>query len=226
MELNKYIDHTLLRPDATDKNIDKLIKEANDYDFASICIAPYWVDQLPGDCLNKSIALCTVVGFPHGNISWDYKLNQMHGALNLGATEIDVVTNVGLIKSGDLESIQNEIKFLADLKKDWQKEHKSIILKYIVEIGYLTDKELFEIADLLICHEFDFIKTCTGYGPRGVTVDDIKKIKDYVQNDIKIKASGGIKTLEQAEKLIAAGADRLGTSSSVQIMQEFKNKGV
>jgi len=207
--LNSYIDHTLLRPDATFEDIKRLCKEAQEYKFASICVAPCWVDERI-DTFIGNTNICTVISFPHGNLGISDKIRTM---LSCGVNEYDIVINIGNIKSGLWYDVENEI----------QTTRRSIpeyTLKYIVEVGYLTDKELYKIADLLIKHDIEFIKTCTGYGPRNVSVEDIKKIKAHVGDRINIKASGGIKTRAFAEDLIAAGANRIGSSSSVSIMNE------
>ncbi len=204
-KLNSYFDHTLLRPDATVSDIKNLLKETEEYGFASACFAPCWFDEKINDHIGK-IKTSVVVGFPHGNVQTGTKMNQML----TGADEYDVVANIGDIRSGKWKDVEFEIMKLRSSTKN--------PIKYIVEVGYLADHELYRVADLLIEHKIDFIKTCTGYGPRNVTVEDIKKIKAHVGNKIKIKASGGIKTKEFAIELINAGADRIGSSSSVSII--------
>lgn len=201
-----YIDHTLLKPNATESDIKKLCQEAAEYKFASICIAPCWLDERI-DAFTTGVKISTVVGFPHGNVPVGTKMNQMQ----TGADEYDVVANIGDIKSGRWHDVEFEIAKL--------RTATSLPIKYIVEVGYLEDVELYRVAELLIKHKIDFIKTCTGYGPRNVTIEDIVKIKAFTGDRIKIKASGGIKSLEQAKALIEAGADRLGTSSGVSIVK-------
>jgi len=206
MELNKYIDHTLLKPDATKDQIEKLCKEANDYNFSSACMAPCW-QHFARPLLQKSTNLCLVQNFPHGNN------NNVDGISLDWADEIDYVINIGFVKSGLWEALEYDTKQMRETSSS------DTVVKVIVEVGYLTDEELFKTADILIKYNIDFIKTCTGYGPRNVTVDDIKKIKAHVGDRIRIKASGGIKTRAFAEDLIASGADRLGTSSGILIME-------
>ena len=206
--MNLYIDHTLLKPDVTETEINKLCEEAKEYNFASVCVAPTFVKQ----ATELYPIVATVIGFPHGNIPYDTKWHLIN---SIYAQELDVVINIGAVKSSRWDLIDKEINWVSSVSGSGR------IVKYIVEVGYLTDEELFKIADMLIKWRVAFIKTCTGYGPRGVTVEDIIKIKKYVGNSIKIKASGGIKTLEQARRLIDAGADRIGTSSSVSIMKEL-----
>jgi len=217
MKLNEYIDHTLLKPDATHKDIERLCQEALKHKFASVCVAPYWV-HLCLECLDNKIPITTVIGFPHGNSEESSKSQQIIEAIMDGATEMDVVINVGAIKSGRWEDVESEIEEVALTKKYRHAQSRSIKIKYIVEIGYLTDYELFRVTDLLIEHKIDYVKTCTGYGPRGVEIEDIEKLKKHVGDRIGIKASGGIKTKEFCERLIKVGANRIGASSSVKFM--------
>jgi len=219
--MNEYIDHTILKPDATRQDIVKLCSEAMEYKFASVCVAPTWVLDCE-NILKGDVTIATVIGFPHGNICMDNKDEQLFRTSHMGATEFDVVIDIGAVKSGLWKRVENEIH---GLREDLEsvKVNRNLIIKYIVEIGYLTDDELFKISDMLIKHKIDFIKTCTGYGPRGVTVEDIVKIKKHVGDAIKIKASGGIKTADFAKQLIEAGANRIGCSSSVSIMNEINN---
>ncbi len=213
MELNEYIDHTLLKPDATEAEITKLIKEAEEYKFASACVATCWLDEIVPERIE--VPLTTVVGFPHGNESISDKIETADNAIKEGVSEIDAVINMGYVKSQKWNDLEWEIKLLREIS------YKKTF-KYIVEVGYLTDDELFRVADLLIKHKFDFIKTCTGYGPRGVTVEDIEKIKNHVGDNIKIKASGGIRSYDFCSKLIEAGADRIGASGSIKILEESR----
>lgn len=222
-EYASKIDHTLLRPDATLDQIKQLCQEAEQYRFAAICVAPCWLNYLDQFLKTPTINIATVIGFPHGNSFFLEKINSAFSYFNKGANEADVVTNVGFIKSGDWQSIEQEIELLSKMRDAKQVGNKKqYLIKYIVEVGYLSDDELFRVADLLIKHKIDFIKTCTGYGPRNVVLEDIKKIKKHVGNSIKIKASGGIKDAPFMLSLIEAGADRVGTSSSVQILEQLK----
>jgi deoxyribose-phosphate aldolase len=214
------IDHTLLKPDATLSQIKQLCQEAEQHQFAAVCVAPCWLNYLDQFLKTPTISKATVISFPHGNAFFLEKFNTSFAYFNKGADELDVVINIGLIKSGEWSSVEGEIELLGQLR---QSKNGNLKIKYIVEVGYLTDDELFKVADLLIKHKIDYIKTCTGYGPRGVTVDDIVKIKKHVGDAIKIKASGGIKDCHSFLQLIEAGADRLGTSSSIHIMEVLGN---
>ncbi len=212
------IDHTLLRPDATFDQIKQLCQEAEQHKFAAICVAPCWINYVEQFITTPTIGLATVIGFPHGNGFFLEKVNSANAFVYKGVNELDVVVNIGFIKSGDWASVEAEVELMAKLK---QAHMKTVKVKYIVEVGYLTDEELYRIADILIKHKIDYIKTCTGYGPRGATVEDIAKIKAHVGNAIKIKASGGIKDGATLRAMVDAGADRVGTSSSVKILEEL-----
>jgi deoxyribose-phosphate aldolase len=209
MNIAEYIDHTLLKPEASENDIRAICQEAVKHRFASVCVAPTYAMLA-----STYYRTATVVGFPHGNQTIQAKLKTM---TSTRSDEFDVVIDIGAIKSGSWTKVEEEIASVKN-EASYASENKKPIIKYIVEVGYLTDEELFRVADLLIKYKIDFIKTCTGYGPRGVAVDDIVKIKNHVGNKIKIKASGGIKTYEFAKQLIDAGADRIGTSSSVAIV--------
>jgi len=208
------IDHTLLRPDATRDQIANLCLEAEQNKFATVCVAPCWLGYIEP---SKTYGTTTVIGFPHGNSFFLEKINSSQGYIAKGATELDIVANIGFIKSGDWQSVEAEVELFGKLRE----RVENVVMKYIVEVGYLTDDELFKIADMLIKHKMDYIKTCTGYGPRGVTPEDIAKIKKHVGDAIKIKASGGIASGELFLAVVEAGADRVGTSSSVRIMESL-----
>jgi deoxyribose-phosphate aldolase len=210
--INSLIDHTFLKPDATTNDIKALCQEAIDNKFYSVCVTPYWVGFARNflDQYDTEVKIATVVDFPHGNLSFNAK-TEVVSIYDVFVDEFDVVANISAIKSGAWANVEQEIKAI--------RGETGNTIKYIVEVGYLTDIELFKIADLLIRHKIDFIKTCTGYGPRNVTAEDILKIKNHVGDRILIKASGGIKTYEFAKQLVDAGANRLGTSSSINIIK-------
>jgi len=213
--INLKIDHTLLRPDATQDDIDKLCQEAIDNDFRSVCVASSWVSHIAETTKDKNLKICTVIGFPHGNNNLVSKVIEVEDAIG-DATEFDAVVNIGAIKSQKWDYVESEISELRKYTYPYK-------LKYIIEIAYLNDFEIKKMCDLLIKHEVDYVKTSTGYGPRGATVDDIKKLKDFTQNSILIKASGGISDLKKAEAMLEAGADIIGTSKSLEIMRATRN---
>lgn len=206
-----YIDHTNLKPDASMRDISRLVTEAWNLQLYSVCVSPVNVELVKGMMSkNDTVKTAVVIGYPHGNSTVKSKVQQIKESK---VDEYDVVVNIAAIKDAKWNLINSEFKVM--------REATNKVIKYIVEVGYLTDKELKEVADVLIKNKIDFIKTCTGFGPRNVEVSDIEKIKKHVKDRIKIKASGGIKTLIQAQSLIEAGANRIGTSSSVAIMKEL-----
>jgi deoxyribose-phosphate aldolase len=216
------IDHTLLKPDTTLDQIKQLCQEAKQHKFAAVCFAPCWSNYVSNLIIGDEIRRATVVGFPHGNSYFLEKSNSANAYCSLGVNELDVVVNIGMVKSGEWYSIKGEVELFEKLKQYRKNSaNQDVVVKYIVEVGYLTDDELFRIADILIEHKIDFIKTCTGYGPRNVGLEDIVKIKKHVGDAIKIKASGGVKDADFFLALIEMGADRVGTSSSVKIMEEL-----
>jgi len=213
--INLKIDHTLLKPEATRDQIDQLCKEAIDNDFRSVCIASSWVSHAVTRLKDKNPKICTVIGFPHGNNNLISKISEVEDAIG-DATEFDAVVNIGAIKSQNWDYVESEIREL-------RSHTYPFILKYIIEISYLNDFEIKKICDLLIKHEVNYVKTSTGYGVRATTVDDIKKLKDFSQNAILIKASGGISDLKKAEAMFAAGAHIIGTSKSLEIMRAIRD---
>jgi deoxyribose-phosphate aldolase len=214
--LNKKIDHTYLKPEATFEDIQRVCSEAMEHKFKNVCVSSYWVPYASKALKGSQVGLATTIGFPHGNSNMASKIIEIEDAVSDGATELDVVINMGAIKSKNWAKIELEIQE-ARTYADFN------ILKYIIEIGYLNDFEISKICEILIKHHVNYVKTCTGYGPRGVTADDIIKIKSFVGDRILIKASGGIKDLKTAEAVINAGADVIGTSNSINIIRELTN---
>ncbi len=216
--MKNLFDHTYLKPDAVLENINKLCDEAMLNDFHSVCVSPIFVTACYYKLLHFKTKVCTVVSFPHGNILVPSKTREVELIMSY-VDEFDVVIDLNNVKSHNWEYVEHEVKLMRNATAN-------TILKYIIEIGYLTDEEINRVCEILIRNKVDFVKTCTGYGPRNVTVDDIIKLKKICGNDIKIKASGGIKTLDFSNQLIDAGANRLGTSSSVDIIKEYNTKFV
>ena len=213
-ELATYIDHTQLKPDATAEQVLQLCDEARNYGFAAVCIAPCYV-QLAKERLGPGtlVKVATVVGFPLGYQHSKVKFLETHQAIADGANEIDVVMNISAFKSGKYEEVENE---LGDLAKFCHL--KEAELKVIIETALLSEEEIVEACKLCANAGVDFVKTSTGFASRGATVEDIKLMRRVLPKSMKIKASGGIRTYEDAEALIKAGADRLGCSASVQIV--------
>jgi deoxyribose-phosphate aldolase len=214
-ELASYIDHTLLRPDATEEQVLQLCDEACSYSFAAVCIAPCYV-QLARERLGPGtlVKIATVVGFPLGYQHTKVKFLEAHQAIEDGAREIDVVMNISAFKSGKYAYVENE---LGDLAKFCHL--KEAELKVIIETALLSKEEIEKACEICVAAGADFVKTSTGFAGGGAKVEDILLMRRVLPNHIKIKASGGIKTFADAQALIQAGADRLGCSASIQIVK-------
>lgn len=212
MELNSYIDHTNLKSTGTLKDIEKLCDEAKKYHFASVCVHPYYVALATELLKDSNVAVCTVIGFPLGMNTRETKVYEAINAVENGATEIDMVINVAALKNNDYEYVKEEIEEIRD-------SIDGRVLKVIIETCYLNDKEIIKMTEL--CNEtyVNYIKTSTGFGISGAKLEDIELINNKRNEVLEIKASGGIKTIEDAEKFINAGATRLGTSSGVELMK-------
>lgn len=213
MELNSYIDHTNLKNISTLKDIEKLCNEAIKYHFASVCVYPYYVPLCKKLLDKTSVAVCTVIGFPMGENTKETKVFEAINAIENGADEIDMVINVSALKNKDYDYIKEEIEEIRDAID-------GKVLKVIIETCLLTEEEIIKMTK--ICNEtfVNFIKTSTGFGEYGARVEDVKLINDNKNEVLEIKASGGIKTLKDAEDMINAGASRIGTSNGVSIMKE------
>ncbi|MCC0644409.1 MULTISPECIES: deoxyribose-phosphate aldolase [unclassified Clostridioides] len=207
----KTVDHTILKATTTWEDIKVLCDEAINMNVASVCISPSYVKRA-AEYLNSKIKVCTVIGFPLGYQTTATKVFEAEDAIKNGADEVDMVVNISDIKNGDYEKIENEIK-----------EIKAIIgekiLKVIIETCYLEECEKVKMCDIVTVSGADFIKTSTGMGTGGATLEDIKLMKEHVGKNVKIKAAGGVKSISDAEKFIEAGAERLGTSSICKILK-------
>lgn len=212
-----YIDHTLLKPEATRAEIEKLCKEAREFKFASVCVNPTWVKDCAFILYGSPVKVCTVVGFPLGAATADVKAYEARRAIFDGATEIDMVINIGALKSGDDEIVKKDIALVTDASHE-----ACAIVKVIIETALLTDEE--KVRACLIAKEAgaDFVKTSTGFSKGGATVADIELMRKTVGGGLGVKAAGGVKDLAAARELIAAGATRLGASAGVRIAQESK----
>jgi deoxyribose-phosphate aldolase len=209
------IDHTLLKPDATQDQIAQLCFEARKHGFASVCVNPAQV-KLCADLLKDSgIPVCTVVGFPLGATSTDVKVFEAQQAIREGASELDMVINVGALKSRDYELVERDIASLARAC-----HAGNAILKVIIEAALLTDEEKVAACQLAKVASADFVKTSTGFGPGGATAEDVALMRRVVGPSMGVKAAGGIRSHADAQKMIAAGASRIGASASVKILQE------
>ena len=219
LELAKMIDHTILKADATQSDIEKLCEEAKKYNFASVCVNPYWV-SLASDLLkNSTVKVCTVIGFPLGATSSESKAYETEIAILQGADEVDMVINVGAMKNNKTDIVENDILSVVNsARKTGKSQNKHIIVKVILETCYLTKDE---IKNACLCAKnagADFVKTSTGFGTGGATTEDVALMKQTVGETMQVKASGGIRDYETAIKMIEAGATRLGTSSGISIV--------
>jgi deoxyribose-phosphate aldolase len=213
----KLIDHTLLRPEATHSDIVQLCREARENIFASVCVNSCWVPLAASELLGSEVKICTVVGFPLGATSTEAKVAETEDALRAGAQEIDMVQNVGLLRSGDDEAVQEEIALLAAVC------HRSgAILKVILETSLLVDDQKVTACTLAKEAGADFVKTSTGFGAHGATAHDVELMRRAVGPQMGVKASGGIRTLDDVLKMLEAGATRIGASASVKIMEEAR----
>ena len=209
-EVLSKVDHTLLSVNATEKEIIRICDDAIKFSCASICIPPSYV-RLVKDYVGDKIAVCTVIGFPNGYMTSAVKCFEAEDAVNNGADEIDMVINIGFLKDGKYDEIINEIN-------DVKKACKGKLLKVIIETCLLTDAEKIKMCEIVSKSNADYIKTSTGFSTGGATKHDIELFSKYVSNGTKIKAAGGISSLEDAEKFIELGADRLGTSRIVKLL--------
>ena len=212
MDLARYIDHTLLKPDATAEDIDLLCDEARDYRFASVCINPTWVKRAARRLKGTEVVTCTVIGFPFGATPPEIKSMEARRALRDGAREIDMVINIGALKSGDLRLVGDDISKVVDAAHE-----VGALCKVILETALLTDEEKVIASSLAKKAKADFVKTSTGFAGGGATVYDVALMRETVGPDMGVKASGGVRTTEDAD-MIAAGATRIGASAGISIV--------
>jgi deoxyribose-phosphate aldolase len=211
----RLIDHTILRPDATEADIRKVCAEARSYEFASVCVNPYWVPVVAGALAGTSVKVCTVVGFPLGANATAIKVAETEAAIADGAQEIDMVLNVGELRGGNSGHVGRDIEAVAAAA------HRSgAIVKVILETCLLDDAQKVEACRQAKEAGADFVKTSTGFGSQGATVHDIELMRRTVGPDIGVKASGGIRTFEDLKKMVAAGATRIGASAGIKIVEE------
>ncbi|MBR4507867.1 MAG: deoxyribose-phosphate aldolase [Elusimicrobiaceae bacterium] len=211
MNIAKYIDHTILKPIAQRKDIEKLCNEAKEYSFASVCVNPCWVAYASELLKGSSVKVCTVIGFPLGANDSAVKAFEAKHAIEQGASEVDMVINIGALKAGEYDLVKKDIQAVREASV-------GKILKVIIETSYLTDEEKQRVCK--ICAEVgaDFVKTSTGFSDGGATTQDVALMAASAGSKVKVKASGGIRTREDALKMIEAGASRLGTSSGIKIV--------
>lgn len=211
MKLSKYIDHTLLKQDASIENIKKLCNEAKEYDFKSVCVNPCNIEICKKELIDSDVLVCTVIGFPLGAMSTESKIFEAKDAISKGADEIDMVINIGRLKDKDFEYCVNEIK---QIKKVCNEK----ILKVIIETCLLSDEEIINACNCVLKANGDFVKTSTGFSTAGATFHGVELIKSVVGDKCLIKAAGGVKTHEDMLKMIEFGANRIGTSSGTKLI--------
>ena len=213
MSIAPYIDHTVLKPDTTIKDIEKVCKEAIEYTFASVCIPPYFVKDACRLLQPSKMAVATVIGFPFGYSHFNAKKAEAQQAIDEGATELDMVMNIAAFKNNDIKYLTEEIETVANLCRQ-----NGVLLKVIVETALLSEEELIKCCHFYQQFPIQFLKTSTGYASAGATIEGVRLMRAHLPPSIKVKASGGIKTFEFAQQLIQAGASRLGCSASVAIV--------
>ncbi|HKM30212.1 MAG TPA: deoxyribose-phosphate aldolase [Bacilli bacterium] len=214
---NKYIDHTILKAFATEQDIVKLCHEALEYDFASVCVNPVNVSLASKLLAGSDVLVCTVIGFPLGANTIETKQAETIDAVNNGAEEIDMVINVAKAKEHNFDYLYEEIKAVVSCAQ-------GKLVKVIIETCYLNDYEKVEACKAAALAGAQFVKTSTGFGTGGATVEDVQLMRENILADMSVKASGGIKNLSDLEKMVAAGANRIGTSSGIQIMKDFQER--
>jgi len=211
------IDHTLLKADASRQEIEKLCKEAREFGFATVCINPTWVSLASRLLHGSSTGVCTVVGFPLGATTTDVKQFETRRVIYDGATEVDMVINVGALKSGDVALVERDISAVVTACRDC-----GVLSKVIIEAALLTDEEKISACTLSKAAGADYVKTSTGFGPGGATVADVELMRRVVGPDIGVKAAGGVRDYQALKNLVSAGASRVGASAGVKIVQESK----
>ncbi len=212
-DLARYIDHTLLKPDTTSEDIDRISAEASEYGFASVCVNPSWVKRAATNLRGTEVRVTSVVGFPLGASTPEIKAMETRRAIRDGAREIDMVINIGALKSGEYDLVRRDIEKVVDSAHE-----AGAIVKVILETGLLSDEEKVIGSALAKKAHADFVKTSTGFGHGGATVYDVALMRETVGPDMGVKASGGVRTTEDAEDMIAAGATRIGASAGIQIV--------
>ena len=216
-EVSKYIDHTLLKPEASRFEIENLCAEAKRFDFASVCVNPTWVRDCAFALYGSTVKVCTVVGFPLGATLPDVKAYEARRTIFDGATEIDMVINIGALKSNDDETVLRDIRHVVEVS------HESCaIVKVILETALLSDEEKVRACRIAKSAGADFVKTSTGFSKGGATVADIALMRQAVGSEMGVKAAGGVKDLNSMREMIAAGATRIGASAGVRIVQESR----
>jgi deoxyribose-phosphate aldolase len=220
-EVAGLIDHTLLKPDATATEIDKLCREAAEFHFATVCVNPTWVAFCARLLKGSGVGVCSVVGFPLGATTPDVKQYETRRVVFDGATEVDMVINVGALKSGDLRLVEQDIEAVTAPCRQ-----AGVVSKVIIEAALLSEEEKITATTLTKAAGADFVKTSTGFGPGGATIGDVMLMRRIVGDTVGVKAAGGVKDLEQMRAMVAAGATRVGASAGVRIVKESRGESL
>jgi deoxyribose-phosphate aldolase len=213
MPLNKYIDHTILKPTCLVSDIEKLCAEAKQFDFAAVCVPPNFVKLAKEKMVGSTVQVATVIGFPFGYSATEAKIAEIILAMVDGADELDVVANISAIKNGDWSAIADEINHIMPIIRS-----KNKVVKIIIESGVLTDDEIIKCCDIYGIAGIDYLKTSTGYAEKGASVEAVKLFRKHLPDQVQIKASGGIRDYAAAKLMIDAGATRIGCSAGVAIV--------
>lgn len=211
MKRSKYIDHTLLKPEATQDQIEKLCQEAKQYDFASVCVNPYWVPFCKEELKDSDVKVCTVIGFPLGATSSASKAFETAHAIEQGADEVDMVMNIGELLAGHDQAVQKDIEAVVQAAQ-------GKIVKVILETCLLNDAQIERACSLCVKAKADFVKTSTGFNSAGANTHVVEVMKQAVKGQAKVKAAGGVRNQADMDTMIAAGADRIGTSHGIELM--------
>lgn len=216
LELASMIDHTLLKPDTLNSQVKSLCLEAKEYNFKTVCVLPHHVNPAYNFLRNSDVKVCTVIGFPLGATFTSAKLYEAEEAINTGASELDMVMNISALKSEEFSFVSDEVEAMVQLA-----HLNGAILKVIIETSLLRDNEKVKATEIVCKTGADYIKTSTGFANGGARVEDVRLLRSRCKSSMKIKASGGVRDLNQTLNMIAAGASRIGTSSGVKIMREL-----
>lgn len=219
MELNRMIDHTVLKADSKKADVLRVIEEAKAHHFYSVCINPAWVSLAANELAGSDIQVCTVIGFPLGANTSATKAFETKDAIANGATEVDMVINIGALKDGEDELVQKDIEAVV------QAAEKKALVKVIIETALLTKEEIARVCRLAKAAGADFVKTSTGFSTAGAKVEDVRLMRETVGAEMGVKASGGIHNAEEAQAMVEAGASRLGTSASIAIVTGTTGSG-
>ena len=219
MNIAPYIDHTVLKPTTTITDVEKICAEAMQYGFAAVCLPPLYVKKAKNLLKDSEVKTATVIGFPFGYAAIEAKVAEIVLAVIDGADELDMVINISALKNNDWQFLANEVNTVLPIIRN-----KNKVIKIIIESGILSEEEIIKCCDLYSAAGVDFLKTSTGYAEKGATVKAVQLMRKHLAANVKIKASGGIKTFTFARQLIEAGADRLGCSSSIQIVGEAQRE--